>query len=92
MVLSIPYPPIADLITKLNTLYPRHGLEQYISIFDEKDFHNIDEIARMGKTGLEGPEFWMSAGNAVFLVDAVEKEMKKVDCLNGKAKRPCLSE
>ena len=45
----------------------------------------------MGKEGLEGPEFRMSAGNAAFLVDEVEKEIKRVDRANGKSKRPRLS-
>jgi len=76
---------------KFDVLYPRRALSGYTTIFDEKDFYHIDEVMRMGKEGLEGPEFRMSVGNAAFLVDEVEKEIKRVDRANGKSKRPRLS-
>ena len=58
---------------------------------DVTNFYHIDEIARLTAEGLVGDTFKMSVGNAVFLIDEVEKEMKRVDRENGKSKRPRLS-
>ena len=58
---------------------------------DVTNFYHIDEIAWLTAEGLVGDTFKMSVGNTVFLIDEVEKEIKRVDRENGKSKRPHLS-
>jgi hypothetical protein len=85
-----PYPAIIPFLTKLHDRHPRHGLDQYIYEMDLQNFYHIDEIARLSAKGLVGDTFKMSVGIAVFLINEIEKELKRVDRANGKTKCPRL--
>ena len=79
-----PYPEINAFITKLSEKQPRHQLTKYIADFDEKDYYNIDQLAKITTDRLSGPEFGMTSGNAEFLLHAVNAEIKKINRLRGK--------
>ena len=81
---SVAYPEINAFITKLSEKQPRRQLTKYIADFDEKDYYNIDQLAKITTDRLSGPEFGMTSGNAEFLLDAVNAEIKKINRLRGK--------
>lgn len=55
-----------------------------------QNFYHIDKIAWQSAEGLVGDTFKMNVGNAVFLIDEIEKELKRMNRANGKTKCPHL--
>jgi hypothetical protein len=82
-----PYPEIRSFLTKLDQQHPRRLLLLYMDQFEQKDFYNIDELAKLSVECLTGAEFGLSAGNAQFIVNAAKDEMKRVDRSLGKRHR-----
>jgi hypothetical protein len=74
-----PYPEITDFLHELDGYQSRRRLLDYVTIFDELDFYNIDEIAKL-KTAQELVKVAkISLGNATYIMDQVKAEMKRVD-------------
>jgi len=69
---------------KLSEKQPRRQLTKHIADFDEKDYYNIDQLAKITTDCLSGPEFRMTSGNAEFLLDAVHAEIKRINRVHGK--------
>jgi len=86
--LENPYPSITDLLQQLNKKHPQHSLARHLQVFEEKDFYNINEVADISSEKM-AEEFGMTAGNAHFFLDAIRKEMKRVDhaMRKGKSRR-----
>lgn len=76
---EIIYPGITDFLKVLHEKHPQRGLSQYFDEFEAKDFYNIDEISAVSSEMLIGTTFGFSAGNAQFFLDAVQKEIKKIN-------------
>lgn len=79
-----PYPEIHAFIMKLSEKQPRWQLTKHIADFNEKDYYNIDQLAKITTDHLSGPEFHMTSGNAEFLLDAVHAEIKRINRVHGK--------
>lgn len=73
------YPSITDLLQQLDNKHTQCGHSRHISTFEEKDFYNIDEVAHITAERLSSEEFGFTAGNAQFFLDAIRKEIKRVD-------------
>jgi len=74
-----PYLDITDFLKNLDLQHPRRNLTWYALQFESMDFYNIDEIAKLLVERLSGDEFGLTAGNAQFLWNEVNTEMKRVD-------------
>ncbi|KAF8205947.1 hypothetical protein K438DRAFT_1931764 [Mycena galopus ATCC 62051] len=73
------YPEITSFLRKLDQFHPKRDLLKYIPLFEELDFFNIDEIAKLETaTALRGA-MNISLGNATFLLEQVRGEMKRAD-------------
>lgn len=73
-----PYPSITDFLRKLDLKQPQRSLSRHFNIFEDKDFYNINEVVNIAAERLSG-EFGFTAGNAQFFLDAVSKEMKRIN-------------
>ncbi|EEB88917.1 hypothetical protein MPER_13052 [Moniliophthora perniciosa FA553] len=76
---SNPYPEIAGFLVALHERHPRRNLNNFIDVFESKDFYNIDELSKLTIDQLTSSEFGLSMGNAQFLLGRITKEMKEVD-------------
>jgi hypothetical protein len=84
--LESPYPSITDFLRKLDQKQAQRGLSRHFNIFEEKDFYNINEVVNIAAERLSSEEFGFTAGNAHFFLDAVSKEMKRIDRASKKGK------
>lgn len=80
-----PYPSITDFLRKLDQKQAQRGLSRHFNIFEEKDFYNINEVVNITAERLSS-EFGFTAGNAHFFLDAISKEMKRIDRASRKGK------
>ncbi|KAF8078348.1 hypothetical protein FPV67DRAFT_1663100 [Lyophyllum atratum] len=78
-----PYPEISTFILQLHERQPRRNLDIVADSFELHDFYHIDEITGFSVDELQ-QDYNLSKGNATFLLDAVEKEIKKVKRASGK--------
>ncbi|ESK80916.1 hypothetical protein Moror_1321 [Moniliophthora roreri MCA 2997] len=76
---SNPYPEIASFLVALHEKHPRQNLNNFIDIFESKDFYNIDKLSKLTIGQLTSPEFGLLMENAYFLLGRITKEMKDVD-------------
>lgn len=74
-----PYPSITDFLRKLDLKQPQRSLSRHFNIFEEKDFYNINEVVNIAAERLSSEEFGFTAGNAHFFLDAVSKEIKRIN-------------
>jgi hypothetical protein len=68
------YPEIAEFLTALEHEDPRRTLTQYITVFTDKDFFNINELADFSAEQMRD-EFGLSRGNAEYLKKKVKLAM-----------------
>ena len=80
-----PYPSITDFLRKLDQKQPQRSLSRHFNIFEDKDFYNINELVNISAERLS-EEFGFTSGNAAFFLDAVSKEMKRINHLLRKGK------
>ena len=81
------YPILSQFLSLLDSQHPQRMLARYIDTFSAADFYNIDDISSLTTQELMGPSFYLSVGNASFLLKEVKKEMKWVDKVRGKKRR-----
>jgi hypothetical protein len=74
-----PYPEINDFLNQLDAYQPRRHLLDCIPLFDQLDFFNIDEIAKLGTAAEVARVTSISLGNSTYIMDQVRGEMKRVD-------------
>lgn len=74
-----PYPEIIDFLHQLDGYQPRRELLTCISQFDNLDFFNIDEIAKLQTPQELARVAEISLGNATYIMEQVKGEMKRVD-------------
>lgn len=73
-----PYPEIGPFLDQLNKKAPRRELTRYTSIFEEKDFYNINQVAKLSEETLISKAYGLSQGNAQYLLERIGVEMRKV--------------
>jgi hypothetical protein len=78
------YPTISQFLSLLDSQHPQCMLARYIDTFGAADFYNISSLTTQE---LMGPGFYLSVGNASFLLKEVKKEMKRADKVRGKKRR-----
>ncbi|KAJ7189360.1 hypothetical protein GGX14DRAFT_383315, partial [Mycena pura] len=74
-----PYPEINEFIHQLDGYQPKRHLLDYITKFDELDFFNIDEIAKLGTAAELSRVTGISLGNSTYIMEQVKAGMKRVD-------------
>ncbi|KAJ7782938.1 hypothetical protein B0H16DRAFT_1447174 [Mycena metata] len=74
-----PYPEIVDFLHELDGYQPRRNLLNCIPLFEELDFYNIDEIAKLKTPQQLTNVVQLSLGNATYIMEQVKAEMKRVD-------------
>ncbi|KAJ7749452.1 hypothetical protein B0H16DRAFT_1725099 [Mycena metata] len=74
-----PYPEIVDFLHELDGYQPRRNLLNCILLFEELDFYNIDEIAKLKTPQQLTTVVQLSLGNATYIMEPVKAEMKRVD-------------
>jgi len=73
-----PFPTIRTFLERLCIFNPLRKLEIYADIFESNDYYDVDEIAGITYERLTSDPFNMTAGNAEFLLKAIEKDVKRV--------------
>ncbi|KAJ7202542.1 hypothetical protein GGX14DRAFT_570654 [Mycena pura] len=78
---SNPYPAISLFLQQLDVHAPHRNLLRYLSIFDDLDFYNIDEIMKLGAPAelVRAMSDRISLGNATHIMEQVKAEMKRID-------------
>lgn len=84
--LENPYPSITEFLQQLDERHAQRGLSRHFNVFEEKDFYNINEVANITSERLSSEEFGFTSGNAQFFLDAIRKEMKRIDRVVRKGK------
>ncbi|KAJ7737416.1 hypothetical protein DFH07DRAFT_966471 [Mycena maculata] len=78
-----PYPDINEFLHQLDGYQPRRHLLDSIPRFEELDFYNIDEIAKLGTAEKLSSVARISLGNSTYILEQVRGEMKRVDRARG---------
>jgi hypothetical protein len=74
-----PYTEISEFITQLHEYHPKHRLLDYIDRFEDLDYYNINEIAKLGTANSLAGLVGITHGNVAFLLQKVKDEMKRID-------------
>ncbi|KAJ7763530.1 hypothetical protein DFH07DRAFT_956341 [Mycena maculata] len=74
-----PYPDISEFLHQLDGYQPRRHLLDSIPRFEELDFYNIDEIAKLGTAEKLSSVAGISLGNSTYILEQVRGEMKRVN-------------
>jgi hypothetical protein len=77
------YPLITDFLGTLQLQHPHRNLQAIIPNFCFNDYFHIDELASFSKEDLMGVEFGMTGGNARFLLDQIDDEMRHFERASG---------
>ncbi|KAJ7257256.1 hypothetical protein B0H12DRAFT_1015583, partial [Mycena haematopus] len=74
-----PYPEIGEFFHTIDIYHPRRRLLTFIPNFEDLDFFNIDEIAKLGSADEISRIAKVTPGNAAFILAQVRGEMKRID-------------
>lgn len=74
-----PYTEISEFLTQLHEYHPKRRLLDYIGRFEDLDYYNIDEIAKLGTADSLVELMGIMHGNAAFLLQKVKDKMKRID-------------
>ncbi|THU88255.1 hypothetical protein K435DRAFT_803633 [Dendrothele bispora CBS 962.96] len=72
-----PYPTISDFLSVLDTMEPERNFSLYTDTFRNLHFFHIDELLKLDQNTLTST-IGMSLGNALFLLDKVQKKVKDI--------------
>ncbi|KAJ7359802.1 hypothetical protein DFH08DRAFT_801564 [Mycena albidolilacea] len=73
------YLKITSFLHKLDEFHLKRDLLKYIPLFEELNFFNIDEIAKLDTATALCGAIDISLGNATFLLEQIRGEMKHTD-------------
>jgi hypothetical protein len=85
------YPTISDFIAALQPQHPHRNLRGLTATFALHDYFFIDEIMSFTKSELMGDGFHLSGGNAKFLLQQVDDEMRRVEHTGGFKRKRMLA-
>jgi hypothetical protein len=74
-----PYTEISEFIKQLHEYHPKRHLLDYVDRFEDLDYYNIDEIAKLGSADSLANLVGITHGNAAFLLQKIKDEMKRID-------------
>ncbi|PPQ84487.1 hypothetical protein CVT24_012185 [Panaeolus cyanescens] len=79
-----PFPDIAVFLQQISDNFPRRGLDAFINIFTDNDYYTVNDLRHFAPDRLTAPPFTMTPGNADFLVQEIQKTIKKVELSRAK--------
>ena len=82
-----PYPFITNFINDLALQHSLHNLDGVAVAFATNDYLYIDEILSFSKDKLMGSGFHLSGGNAKFILERVDYEMRRTERAKGMKRR-----
>ncbi|KAJ6456823.1 hypothetical protein C8R47DRAFT_996103, partial [Mycena vitilis] len=74
-----PYPEITEFLQKLAHHNPKRHLTDYIQLFEDKDYDNINELVKYDTAKALSEAVKITEGNAGFILVEVRAVMKRVD-------------
>jgi hypothetical protein len=85
------YPRISDFIAALQPQHPHRNLGGLTETFAMHDYFFVDEIISFTRGELMGEGFHLSGGNAKFLLQQVDDEMRRVERAGGFKRKRMLA-
>lgn len=74
-----PYPLIEDFFNGLDVLQPVRHITYNVCCFAANDYYYIDELLQLTKAELMADGFGYTAGNAKFILEQVDYEMRRIE-------------